>query len=226
MKRFIAIPLLCCPLAVLGQSIAPSPFAAYSSGTDTARYQSPAAAITDPSLIMYPKTPGGTAGAANNCLLVPIYSAVGLTQATPTDNKGDTYTAGPSVTASGKIELKLWYLLGDPSGITTITEAATGTPSGGGAQPITSLGGWIVEVANCGSSVGGNGTLDTAATGSALTLTLSSAPSSGDMPIGFFVDASLAATFINTFPVGLGEFDYRRIGIHGAHEFPDDGQTQ
>jgi hypothetical protein len=182
-------------------SVSPVPFAAYSSGTDTARYQSPAAAITNPSLIMYPKTPGGTIGGSNNCLLVPIYSAVGLTQTAPTDNKSDTYTEGPTVTSSGRITLTLWYLLGPPTGITTITEAATGTPSGTGNEPITSLGGWIVEVANCGSSVGGSGTLNAAATGSALTLTLSSAPSSGDLPIGFFVDASVAATDDSYFPI-------------------------
>jgi hypothetical protein len=181
----------------------PVPFAAYSSGTDDAYYQAPISAVTSPSLIMYPKTPGGSIGGANNCLLVPIYSAVGLTQSAPTDNMGDTYSEGPSVTDSGNITLTLWYVLGAPAGVTTITEATSGSSFGMGWLPITALGGWIVEAANCnGSSVGGNGTLDTSATGSALTLTLSSAPSTGDMPIGFFIDSSIASDIDYDFPVG------------------------
>jgi hypothetical protein len=182
----------------------PVPFAAYSSGTDDAYYQAPMVAITDPSLIMYPKTPGGTIGGTNNCLLVPIYSAAGLTQTPPTDNENDVYAQGPSVTDSENLSLTLWYLLNVPAGVTTITEATTGSSSIGGWLPITALGGWVFEVANCNpSSVGGTGTLDATATDSALSLTLSSAPSAGDMPIGFFIDSSIASGIDTDFPVGF-----------------------
>ncbi len=175
-------------------SLSPVPFAAYSSGTDNAYYQDPIAAITSPSLIMYPKTPGGGfVGGQNNCALAGIYSAPGLTQTTPADSASETWTqaATKSASSAGLVE-SVYYVLGDTAGATNITEALTGS-STENSPAMTSIGGWLVELANCNpSAIGGAGTLDAIADGSNLTLSLSAAPNLGDTVILFAIDATVA----------------------------------
>jgi hypothetical protein len=79
------------------------------------------------------------------------------------------------------------------AGTNKITIATTGT--GTLASENDALGAILSEVKNCNtSSVGSNGTLNTAATGSALTLTLGGAPTSGDMVWAAFIDSTMAAT--------------------------------
>lgn len=175
-------------------NLSPVPFAAYSSGTDNAYYQNPIAALASPTLIMYPKTPGGGfVGGSNNCAVTGIYSAPGLTQTPPTDSASETWTEAASKTAaSAGLEESIYYVLGNAAGATRITEALGGS-SRENSPPMTSMGGWLVELANCDSSaIGGTGTLDATANGSNLTLTLSSAPSLGDTVILFAIDATAA----------------------------------
>ena len=84
----------------------------------------------------------------------------------------------------------VYYVLGDTAGATNITEALTGS-STENSPAMTSIGGWLVELANCNpSAIGGAGTLDAIADGSNLTLSLSAAPNLGDTVILFAIDAT------------------------------------
>ena len=173
-------------------SLAPVKISVYSSGTDNAYYQSTDGAISAPSLIVNLAQPflGG-----NNCAWMAVSSANGLTQSTPTDNESESWQAGPSINLSGYVTWKMWYVLGDTANTRTITIATTGTGTGHGAD-LTSLGVIVGEVKNCNtSSIGATGTMSTAATGSAITLTLSGAPTSGDAVIAAFIDGTNAGEF-------------------------------
>lgn len=156
----------------------------YQTGTDSAYVNPSQTGIPSPSLIVYPKV---TFRGGNNCAIMAVTSHSAYTQETPTDNMGETWQAGPSVTSSANnYTLKIWYVLGDTAGTNAITIPTSGTPS---SSPANRMGAWLTEVQNCDtSSVGGSGTLNTSATGSALTLTLSAAPSSGDMVWAAFID--------------------------------------
>jgi hypothetical protein len=157
----------------------------YQTGTDGSYASVSGAGLESPSLVVSPKLPfrGG-----NNCAVMAVTSNSAYTQGTPTDNTGETWHGGPSVSDNG-YTLKIWYVLGDTAGTNQITVPMTGTPT----SPLNSLvGAWVTEVENCNiSSIGGAGTLDTTATGSALTLTLSSAPTSGDMVWAAFIDTAI-----------------------------------
>lgn len=123
----------------------------------------------------------------NNCAVMAVSTSNSLTQSTPTDNKSETWTAGPSI-ASGNFTWKLWYVLGDTAGTNQIQVATTGSLTSGKSSQ---LGAIVSELKNCNtSSVGGSGSMSTSATGSALMLTLSAAPSSGDMVWAAFIDTS------------------------------------
>jgi hypothetical protein len=170
----------------------------YQTGTDSAYLNASQTGIASPSLIVYPKVAflGG-----NNCAIMAVTSHSAYTQGTPTDNMGETWQAGPSVTSSANnYTLKIWYVLGDTAGTNAITIPMTGAPS---SSPANRMGVWLTEVQNCNtSSIGGTGTLNTAATGSQLTLTLSAAPTSGDMVWAAFID-----TFFDVNNVSPTPFD-------------------
>ena len=178
-------------------NIAPVLVSNYSTGTDNGFLQESLTALSAPSLFLFPKTPNnGFVGGSHNCAVMAVSSAVGLTQNTPTDTAGDTWVAGPSIATTGVagVTWKTWYSLGISSASSNkITITTSGASTGGSIQ--TSLGAILTEVYNCNTStVGGNGTLNTAATGSALTLTLNTAPASGDMVWAAFIDSSVAGT--------------------------------
>jgi hypothetical protein len=176
-------------LTVFGGSLkaqsSPVVISNYQSGTDGSYASVSSAGLASPSLVVSPKVPfrGG-----NNCAVMAVTSNSAYTQGTPTDNTGETWHGGPSVSDNG-YTLKIWYVLGDAAGTSRITVPMAGTPT----SPLNSLAGaWVTEVENCNiSSIGGTGTLDTTATGSALTLSLSAVPTSGDMVWAAFIDTAI-----------------------------------
>lgn len=192
--------------AALEAQMSPVVISNYQTGTDGGYLSYVGTGITSPSLVLYPKLPfrGG-----NNCAVMAVTSHSAYTQGTPTDNEGETWVAGPSTTDTGdNYTLKIWYVLGDTAGTNKITIPMTGTPS---SSPSSRVGAWVTEVENCSTStIGGNGSLQTAATGSALTLTLSSAPSSGDMvwaawlDTGFDVNNDSPTPFVSSISAGSG----------------------
>jgi hypothetical protein len=139
-----------------------------------------------PTFIIHLKTQ--FVGGANNCALLAVSANSAYTQGTPTDNESETWVAGPSVTNSSQdTAAKLWYVLGTTAGTASISIAMSGTPASNQWSALSAV---VSEVRNCNTSVGGNGTLNTAATGSAINLTLGSAPASGDMVWAAFFDVS------------------------------------
>jgi hypothetical protein len=132
-------------------------------------------------------------GGANNCAVAVVHSGAGLTQLTPTDSGpgGDTFQAGPSVTLSSHLTLKAWYSFGTTAGTNEVDVTTSGSDSIGG----DALGGFVTEIENCNTSaLGPTGTMNTAATGSAINLTLGGAPTSGALVLSYFIDATSAST--------------------------------
>jgi hypothetical protein len=168
------------------QSVAttsPALISSYAGGIDNALYGNNGnVSIGSPSLIV--NLPTAFVGGSNNCAVLVVTGNSTYTISTPTDNESETWTAGPTVTGANTKE-SMFYVLGDTASTNEITITYAGTP--GGTFALDLLGAIVQEFKNCGA-IGGTGTLDTSATGSALTLTLSSAPSSGDMALGYFLD--------------------------------------
>jgi hypothetical protein len=173
--------------------VAPAPISSYATGIDNAcqstNWECDSGGVASPSLIVYPKLAfrgGNSSTGGNNCAVLVVhfnsaYTAVG----TPTDNESETWSAGPSVTDSNTgLTMQTFYVLADTAGTNAITVPLIGVP--GTSNAYDYLGGWVDEFQNCGG-LGGTGTLDTAATGSPLTLNLSAAPSNGDLVLGYFM---------------------------------------
>jgi hypothetical protein len=169
-----------------GSTFSPVLVSSYASGTDNAYYfDGSGAGPTSPTYTVYPKLPflGGA-----NCAVLAFEFNSQYTISSVTDNESETWIAGPTVTDANGSEAALYYVLADTAGTNKIQIAFSGTPST--SKPMTMFSPYLHEFENCGATIGGNGTLDTAATGSALTLTLSAAPSSGDMALGYFWDTA------------------------------------
>lgn len=191
----------------LAAAISPVIISSYSSGTDNAWLQDASAGVTSPSLIVYPKL--AFVGGSNNCAVLIVQANSAYTVTTPTDNTSETWVAGPSISHSASpagMQLKMYYILGDTAGTNKITVAMTGTSNfnNDSSSGANTLGAWLFEVQNCGATIGGNGTLNTAATGSAINMTLSAAPSSGDMVLSAFVDASGNQPLLASITAGSG----------------------
>jgi len=172
-------------------SASPVLIASYATGVDNAyTIYNGGAGIPSPSLKVLPKLAflGG-----NNCAVLAVHYNSAYTVSTPTDDKGETWVTGPTVTGNNTT-LALYYVLADTVGTSVITIAFTGTP--GASTPTDVLGGWVDEFKN------------TAATGSTLTLTLSAAPTSGDMALGYFLDTASGPVgtvpFVTTVSAGSG----------------------
>src|ERR1017187_2544201 len=158
----------------------PALISSYATGTDNAYFfDGSGAGVPSPSLIVYPKLAflGG-----HNCAVFAFAYNGAYSITSVTDNQSETWVAGPTVTEANATKMALYYVLTDTAGTNKITVAFSGTPSTG--TPMMYFSPFLQEFKNCGTAIGGNGTLDTSATGSALTLTLSAAPSSGDMALG------------------------------------------
>lgn len=162
--------------SVSATNLSPVPISNFQTGVDNAYLTNSSGGIVAPTLTMnLPVAFGG----GHNCAIAVVHGSSTYTFTTPSG-----WTAGPTVTGDN-VKMALFYYLGDVSGTTSVSIAATGTGNGNG----NALGGWVTELKNCNTtSVGGNGTLDTAATGSAITMTLSAAPTSGDAAIAYFLD--------------------------------------
>ena len=163
--------------AASSSSLSPALISVVQTGTDNAYNVGANTNQTAPGLIVNLVTP--FQGGPNNCAVMMVTADSGLTQQTPTDNESETWT---EITSVGQVVL--WGIHGTTAGTNQITITTTGT-----ATSSSALGATVAEVYNC-SGFGGSGTLNTAATGSALSLTLSSAPNSGDMTWAAFFDTT------------------------------------
>lgn len=190
------------PIQVASAPTTPALLTSYSSGTDNAYLQASNTSVSAPTLKMHPSWP--SIGGTNNCLVVTAYWNDGFTLSSISDDKSNSYTSIDSVDAHG-IKVQSWVANNDTAGTYNVSIALTGTGNATNALGFAYawLGGWVEEYENCGS-IGGIGTLNTAATGSAITLTLSSAPSSGDMAIGHFVDIASYTPFVTSVSPGSG----------------------
>lgn len=198
------------PLLRLNQSVAtesPVLISQYQGGTDSTYLLNSGDGLTSPVFYVYPHylTNQMFVGGANNCAIFIFALNTGYSISSVADGV-ETWTAGPSVSGSD-YTLYSYYVLGDSSAVNKITVTTSGTPTTPSGNPDTYFSPWLTELQNCGS-VGGTGTLETAATGSALSLTLSSAPSSGDAALGYFIDTNGASAtplpYDSTITVGSG----------------------
>jgi len=177
-------------------TVAPAPISSYATGIDNAcqstNWECDSGGVPSPSLIVYPKLPflgGNSSTGGNNCAVLVVHFNSAYTAAgTPVDNKSETWTAGPGVTDPNTgLTMQTFYVLADTAGTDAITVPLIGTP--GSSNAYDYLGGWVDEFQNCGG-LGGTGTVDTAATGSPVTLNLSGAPANGDLVLGYFLGAN------------------------------------
>ena len=174
-------------------TVVPALISSYATGIDNAcqstNWECDGGGVPSPSLAVYPKLPflgGNSSTGGNNCaVLVVHYNSAYTGIGTPTDNQSETWTAGPSVTDSNTgLTMQTFYVLADTAGTNAITVPLIGAP--GTSNAYDYLGGWVDEFQNCGG-LGGTGTLDAAATGAPLTLNLTTAPSNGDLVLGYFM---------------------------------------
>jgi hypothetical protein len=174
-------------------TVAPGLISSYATGIDNACQSTysecDSGGVASPSLVVYPKLAfrgGNSSTGGNNCAVLVVHFNSAYTVAgMPTDNESEAWTAGPSVTDSNTgLTMQTFYVLADTAGTNAITVTLSGTP--GASNAYDYLGGWVDEFQNCGG-LGGTGTLDAAATGAPLTLNLTSAPSNGDLVLGYFM---------------------------------------
>jgi len=180
---------------VPGSALAPGLVSNFQGGTDNAylyKNTPSVTGVTAPIFYIYPHFQFGQMflGGAHNCAVLAFGLNSGYTVSSVTDSGSGSWQAGPSVTGNNHT-LYAYYLLGTSANITSITISTSGTPTNPSSYPMTFFSPTLTEVRNCNTSgIGGTGTLDTPATGSAITLTLSSAPASGDMALAYFLDTT------------------------------------
>lgn len=112
----------------------------------------------------------------HNCALALITYNASFTLASPalTDNESETWTLAELET-SGGFDVALYYVLGDTAGTNLLKFSTTST-----TEYPSYFGATVTEVQNCNTSaIGGIGKSDSSS--GATSITLSAAPSSGDM---------------------------------------------
>jgi hypothetical protein len=150
-------------------------------------------------LTLHPAWP--TAGGSNNCLVVVAYGASGYGLGGISDDKSNSYTLQQTTTANS-ITTRLWTATGITASTYNINVSFTG--SAGDSSGYAHLGGFAVELQNCGP-IGGHAGGSFTSNGSAQSITLSATPSSGDAVLGFFLDTSSYTPDLSTAPsVGSG----------------------
>lgn len=189
----------------VGAPVPPSLLTSFSSGTSNSLYNNNSGAgIANPTLTIRPAWP--FIGGPNNCAAAVIYYNNSYTPPTTlSDDKGDVFSAVNAIAPTGTgtsvtVAMKAYWVHGTTAGAKTISVALTGTP---GAWSADFLGGWVQEFRNCASALGGQGTLATASTGAALTLTLSAAPASGDATVGYFLDIGTNSNYPMPFDASI-----------------------
>lgn len=178
-------------------SLTPTVNTVVQTGTDNAYNTGAVTGEVNPSLIVNLVTP--FQGGANDCGLIFISANSGYSISSVTDNQSESWS---SIASVGSVYL--YGVHGTTAGTNKITVATSGT---GSTTFGTQLGATVYELDNC-SGFGGHGTLNTAATGSALTLTLGVAPASADTTVAFFwTNAALPITstpLVTTITAGTG----------------------
>jgi len=193
MKRLLQFALMALLAERAALAIVPQIVSNQQGGTDNAYYykKTTGLGIASPTFYIYPRYLPGQMflGGANNCGVL----AFGLNSAyTPSvsDSGSESWQLAAEITGNYRT-FYLYYVLGTAANITSITVTTTGTPTTPSSYPMTFFSPWVTEIRNCNpSAIGGTGTLDTAATGSAITLTLSATPALGDIVLGYFLDTS------------------------------------
>jgi hypothetical protein len=112
------------------------------------------------------------ASLSGNALILGVEADAGQTIATPTDNQGNTWVAGPSVNTGGQ-NITVWYLLNAAVGTQTITIGFSGGTT-------SSMSAMCSEFSGVQTS-GAIGPTGSASTATPVNITLSSAPTSGDL---------------------------------------------
>lgn len=192
--------------ATLATIATPVLISSYATGTDNGFNLFNNQLWTAPTLTVRLKTP--FVGGANNCAVLAVTAHSNYTVNTPSG-----WVAGPVSSASSTgVKLWLFYLLGTTANTASISVTTSGTASGGSLA--NALGAWVDEFYNCGA-VGGSGSMNTAANGSALTLTLSSAPVSGDLVLGYFIDVSANVPALASITPGSGFTPISRQRTYG-----------
>ena len=181
MKRILGAFLLLLPSFAWGQ--VPSLIQSHS----TARENTPGTqnGYTNPQLKIALPNPS----LGRNCLILGVSANSNfLTISTPTDNQGNVWNVGPSITANG-LTTSSFYALNIAGGTSLITVSFTGTvPSGN----VSKLSDSVQEFSNCqiSGAIGPTGIVSSA---SPVNVTLSAAPALGDLVWLFGEDSSSSA---------------------------------
>jgi hypothetical protein len=193
-------------LAQTAFAVSPAIVTNYQGGTDNAYYykaSSGSQGIASPTFhVRGHFLPGRLfEGGTNNC---GIFAFTANSAYTPTvsDDASETWMQALTPVTANYYTYYVYYTQGTSASATTITVAMSGTPTNPSSAPMTFFAPRVTEVMNCASSpIGGTGTFSGAATGSALTLTLSSAPSLGDMVLLYALDTGWTSSPGYGYPV-------------------------
>lgn len=124
-----------------------------------------------------------------NCLVMGISANSNfLTIATPTDNRGNVWNLGPTVTANG-LATSSFYALNVSGGTTLITVNLTGTVASGNTSKLSDT---VQEFTNC-QIAGPIGPTGTVSSPNPVNVILSGAPTPGDLVWLFGEDATTIA---------------------------------
>jgi hypothetical protein len=189
MKKILAAFLLLLPSLVWGQT--PTLVQSYAVGRENTNGDNSTQGYTNPQL----KIPLPNPSLAGNCLVLGISAnSTVLTIGTPSDDKGNTWVAGPTITANG-LTTASFYALNIAAGTKLITVTFTGTVPVGTASKLSDS---VQEFYNCqvSGAIGPTGTVSSA---SPVNVTLSGTPALGDL-VWFYAEDSTFNPLVNTGP--------------------------